>query len=280
MRRRLLLVAAAALTGCGGGSDNDPAPKPGVVREDTIEHIHGLGINPGDGALFIASHSGLFRMTPQGPGPERVGDLRQDTMGFTVVGPDQFLGSGHPDARTDDLPHLGLIASEDAGKSWKPRSLRGRVDLHALTASGKHVFAFDSLSSQLLVSNDRGAEWAGYQPPGPVLALAADPGNHRRVVAGTTKGVYYSRDAAASWRRAREVPAGLVSWAPGGSAFHVDANGVVRVSEDDGRTWKRRGNMGTKPAAIAAAGGLVVIADERGGIFESGDAGKTFSARS
>lgn len=270
-------MAAAAFTGCGGG--NNPAPEPGLVREDTIEHIHGLGINPADGALLVASHSGLFRMTAQDRGPGRVGDLRQDTMGFTVIGPNRFLGSGHPDARTDDPPHLGLIFSDDGGKSWKPRSLRGRVDLHAITASGKHVFAFDSLSSQLLVSDDRGAEWARYQPPGPVLALAADPGNHRRVVAGTTRGVYYSRDAAASWQRARDVPAGLVSWSPGGPAFHVDANGVVRVSQDGGETWRRQGNMGAKPAAIAVAGERVVIADEQGAIFESGDAGKTFSAR-
>ena len=267
------------MTGCGGGNNDDPAPEPGLVREDTIEHIHGLGVNPADGALFIASHSGLFRMTPRGPGPERVGDLRQDTMGFTVIGPNQFLGSGHPDARTDDPPHLGLISSEDGGQSWKPRSLGGRADLHAITASGEHVFAFDSLSSQLLVSTDRGAEWSGYAPPGPVLALAADPGDHRRVIAGTTKGVYYSRNAAESWQRARKAPAGLVSWSPGGPAFHVDASGVVRASEDDGKTWKRRGSMGAKPAAIAAAGGLVVVADERGGIFESGDGGNTFSAR-
>ena len=266
------------MTGCGGGSD-DPAPEPGVVRTDTIEHVHGLGINPADGALFIASHSGLFRMTPRGPGPERVGDLRQDTMGFTVIGPDRFLGSGHPDARTDDPPHLGLISSEDAGKSWKPRSLVGRADLHAITASGDFVFAFDSLSSQLLVSDDRGARWSGSEAPGPILALASDPGDHRRVIAGTAKGVYYSRDAAATWRRARQAPAGLVSWSAGGGAFHVDAGGVVRVSEDDGRTWKRRGSMGARPAAIAAAGGLVVIADEQGGIFESGDGGRTFSAR-
>ena len=280
MRRWLPLVAAVAFTGCGGGSENDPAPEPGLVREDTIEHIHGLGINPADGALMIASHSGLFRMPPGEGAPARVGDLRQDTMGFTVVGPNRFLGSGHPDARTDDPPHLGLIASDDGGKSWEPRSLQGRVDLHAIATSGKNVFAFDSLSAQLLVSDDRGETWSGLAPPAPVLALAADSGDPRRVIAGTTKGVYISRNAGASWRRARDVPGGLVSWAPGGQAFHVDSRGVVRVSGDDGRTWRRQGSATSeRPAAMTAGGGLVLVADERGGIYESGDAGKTFSAR-
>jgi hypothetical protein len=36
---------------------------------------------------------------------ERLGDRYQDTMGFTIVGPNRFLGSGHPDLR-DDLPPL------------------------------------------------------------------------------------------------------------------------------------------------------------------------------
>ena len=276
-----MVAVSTALAGCGGSGDGEgtAAPTPDLVREDTIEHIHGLGINPADDALFVASHSGLFRMAPRAPSPERVGDLRQDTMGFTVVGPNQFLGSGHPDARTDDPPHLGLIASDDGGRSWEKRSLTGRADFHSLTASGKYVYASDSQSGQLLTSNDGGAEWSGHEPPAPVLALAADPGDHTRVVAGTTKGVFYSRNAAVSWRRAKGVPAGLVSWAPGGPAFHVDATGAVRVSEDDGRTWRRRGSMGARPAAITAAGELVVVADEQGGIFQSGDAGRTFSAR-
>jgi hypothetical protein len=37
----------------------------------------------------------------------RVADRYQDTMGFTVTGPDRFLGSGYPDGR-DDLPHVEI----------------------------------------------------------------------------------------------------------------------------------------------------------------------------
>ena len=38
-------------------------------------------------------------------------------MGFTVVGPDTFLGSGHPDIRATDPPLLGLIESNDAAQT-------------------------------------------------------------------------------------------------------------------------------------------------------------------
>ena len=59
-------------------------------------------------------------------------------MGFTVVGPDRFLGSGHPDAagiRQGKPARLGLIESTDAGDSWASRSLSGEVDFHALASS-------------------------------------------------------------------------------------------------------------------------------------------------
>lgn len=135
----MLSVHAASLiltVACSGG--NDPAggdaagfasrPDPGVV------HVHGLGLNPKDGSLFAATHTGLFRIT-EGRA-ERVGNRYQDTMGFTVVGPDRFLGSGHPELRdytSGKLPGLlGLIESKDAGRSWKPQPLLGEADFHIL----------------------------------------------------------------------------------------------------------------------------------------------------
>ncbi len=88
------LLGAAVIAACG--SDNPPAFEPPAsgAGDSGAEHIHGLGINPRDGSLMIATHSGLFRAAPSSRKAGRVGDRRQDTMGFTVVGPDRFLGSG------------------------------------------------------------------------------------------------------------------------------------------------------------------------------------------
>ncbi|MEJ7704408.1 MAG: hypothetical protein WKF47_12385 [Geodermatophilaceae bacterium] len=58
---------------------------------------------PHDGVLYAATHSGLFRL-PEGGDPERVANRYQDTMGFTVTGPNTFLGS---DIRTSpQIPTL------------------------------------------------------------------------------------------------------------------------------------------------------------------------------
>jgi hypothetical protein len=92
----LLLVSAGCSSAGTGGSEDADVPAHG---ENVFGHVHGLGVNPADDRLYVASHVGVFRQTDQGF--ERVADRWQDTMAFTVEGPDHFLGSGHPDTRED-----------------------------------------------------------------------------------------------------------------------------------------------------------------------------------
>ncbi len=117
-----LLTAAA----CGESAEDGTEQSPRVLDAGPV-HVHGLGVNPKDGALFTATHTGLFRVAPGGTQPVRVGDRYHDTMGFTVVGPDHFLASGHPDGRERLPPLLGLIESRDAGESWQAISLLGAL---------------------------------------------------------------------------------------------------------------------------------------------------------
>lgn len=58
-------------------------------------HIHGLGINPSDDKLYVATHYGLYTVEPD-QAPQRVGELSQDFMGFTVAGPDEFWPAATP----------------------------------------------------------------------------------------------------------------------------------------------------------------------------------------
>lgn len=113
-------------------AENDPGPV----------HIHGLGINPADRSLFIATHTGTWRVANGTTKAERVGDNYQDTMGFTVVGPNRFLGSGHP-ATADQPPLLGLIESDDAGKTWEPVTRHRK----AISSSGSREWRAKSAAS-------------------------------------------------------------------------------------------------------------------------------------
>jgi hypothetical protein len=224
---------------------------PGVGDAGPI-HIHGLGRNPADGALFIATHTGLFRQPRPGVRPTRVADRFQDTMAFTVVGANRFLASGHPDGRENLPPFLGLIESTDAGRTWTPVSLQGEMDFHVLEAAGRRVYGFGSdwktRREQLLVSDDAGRSWQGRSAPEPLISLALDPRDADRAAAAGQGGLHLTVDGARRWRKLRH-PTGLLAWTARG-LYSVDRDGVVRLAPHDLRWAETIGHVGGEPAAF------------------------------
>lgn len=250
------------------------AADPGVV------HVHGLGRNPADGALMIATHTGLFRVGPDGGAPDRVAGLYQDTMGFTVVGPDHFLGSGHPGSVGDDPPFLGLIESRDAGNRWRPVSLRGEVDFHVLEAQGRTVYGFgsdfESRAPRFLRSRDGGRSWRRLAAPEPLAGLAIDPGDPERVVALGEQGAYLSRDGGVRWRPL-SVPGGLVTWTRKLGIVAVDFGGILRTAEDPDGEFAEVGTLDGAPAALEGAGGELLAATHDSRVLSSRDGGRTWT---
>jgi photosystem II stability/assembly factor-like uncharacterized protein len=286
----LLAVVLGAALGLSALRDGDggllaerdplaPTEDPGPI------HVHGLGINPGDGSLFIATHTGLFRVEREKEQAERVGDKLQDTMGFTVVGADRFLGSGHPDPR--DIrdrrlpPLLGLIESTNAGNTWRPISLLGQADFHVLRSVGKRIYGYDATNDRLLISRDAGRSWEQRRRPIPLIDLAADPRNPRRIVAVGEGGLYRSGDEGRSWELVRDDAAGLLAWPSEESLFLVDGRGGVFVSADRGRGWKAVGQIGGQPAALLGRTATeLYVALHDGTIKRSGNGGRTWAVHS
>ena len=274
------LLALLLFTGaCGDDPRVTFEPPAGGADERRAQHIHGLGINPADGALMIATHSGLFRAAPGAQTAEPVGDSRQDTMGFTVVGPDRFLGSGHPDLR-DDLPSLlGLIRSEDAGRNWTPISLLGKADFHVLRSAGERVYGVNATDGKLLVSDDRGKSWATRTPPAALFDVAVAPGDGNRVVASSESGLFASRDAGKSWRPLGRERAGLLAWPESDALYLVDGRGGIHRSADGGATWRMRGALGGQPAAFVSHSGDLIAAVHTNEVKLSSDEGRTWRTR-
>jgi len=247
-------------------------------------HVHGLGINPADQALLIATHTGTYRVAPDAAKAQRIGDSRQDTMGFSVAGPDDFLGSGHPDigeAIEKNLPPLlGLIESRDAGRTWNPISLSGEADFHVLRFAGNRVYGYDASNDRLLVSPDRGRTWTEVTRPTPLLDLAVDRTNSDRAVASGEGGLYLTRDGGRTWRRL--TPSiGLLAWPSPRRLYLVDTDGSVLRSTDVGNRWSAVGNVnGTPTAFLAQSDDELYVAIHDGTIKQSKDAGRTWSLRS
>lgn len=276
------------MSGCTDGDDRasqppDQPPAAGTVAPDPGPvHVHGLGINPKDDGLLIASHTGLY--SAQGAQrPRRVGDY-QDTMAFEVIGPDHFLGSGHPDVRADLPAYLGLIESRDGGRTWKPRSLQGKVDFHLLKADGRRVYGygsnFETRADHLLASVDGGRTWAPRRAPEPLISLALDPDDSRHLVASGQEALHVSRNGGRSWRRLPGAP-GLLAWSASGRLFSVDEQGVVAVRAMGGKTWQATGTVSGAPAAFERGRmGQLLVALHDGTVKQSANGGVTWRVRS
>lgn len=268
-----LIVAFATNRGEGGA----------VATGAGVSHVHGLGVNPGDGDLYAATHHGVFRIPDDG-GAELV-SVPRDTMGFTVVGADHFLGSGHPAFQGDPLleegtpPVLGLIESTDAGKSWKARSLFGEVDFHALHAAHGEVFGFDGATGRFLVSGDR-ERWEVRAEGVMMSDFAIDPASADRLVAMTDNGLAESDDGGRSWAPTDGPDVVFLSWSAEQGLWGVDPQGHVFTRTAD--TWEERSALpGTPQALLAHDDALYAAVSGRDGtgIFVSDDGGSSWQLR-
>jgi hypothetical protein len=279
-RRRLLpWLAPLAVLAAGGvafiaASSRDTETTSAPEPAEQPAHIHGLGINPRDGSLFIATHSGLYRYAASMGVPERVGDSRQDTMGFAVVGRDHFIGSGHPDVRANLPPLLGLIESRDAGRSWKPVSLLGEADFHALRVVPGGIVGYDATNGRVMVSPDGGRTWRSRRAPAPFVDLVSD-GSARLLLASTQTELLRSSDGGATWMAVSEAP-GLLSWPARDRLYVLAADGGLWLSADQGRRWRHIAEVGGTPTAFLVDGSRMYAALHDGSVRASDDRGRTW----
>jgi hypothetical protein len=280
-----LVVAVSALVFKTGTGPSEPSLRDLVENGDPGPiHVHGLGINPQDGSLLIATHTGLWRTAPGETRAKRVTNQMQDTMGFTIIGPDRFLGSGHPDqiqARDQGLPPLlGLIESTDAGESWQTISLLGEADFHVLRSKENRVYGFDATNERLMFSRDAGRTWAERPPPAPLIDMAVNPSNPSHLIASGEGGLWESANEAHAWTPSGER-SGLLAWPVPERLYLITAAGDALVSPDGGKRWATVGNIGGQPAALLAQTAReLYVALHDGTVKRSRDGGKTWEIRS
>jgi hypothetical protein len=270
----ILAVGLATLVSCG----DDGEPEPLVSREldpntPSFVHVHGLGLNPGDGLVYVATHNGLYRL--EGGALELVGGRRWDVMGFTVRGPDHFIGGGHPsfsEIRDGSYPpNLGFVESRDGGETWEILAMRGETDLHALVVHEGDVYAVDAHEGQLLASPD-GSNWERLAAL-PALSLAADGADG--LLATTELGLVHSSDGGRTWAGvAGAPPLVLVTSHADGGVWGVDAAGTV-YRRQSGGGWEQLGGLDGQSHALGSSADRVFAATDRG-IYESVD-GRTWT---
>jgi len=285
-RVSVAVVAAIALPVVGWAvvrlSDDDETPQASELADDPgVSHVHGLGINPADGALIVATHNGSFRIPHDGDEAERIGDSLQDTMGFTVAGPDHFLGSGHPDVagrRAGQPGQLGLIESRDAGATWTSISLSGEVDFHGLSFAHDRVYGWDSGTGRFMVSADR-QDW-DIRSTLDLYGFAVDPDDSDHIVGATPDGSVESIDGGRTWNPTDGRGFLALSWDLDVGLWAADVRGGIW--QHTGDRWEQVGSLPGQPQALLATpDGLYAAAHDDAqvtGIYRSTD-GATWDLR-
>jgi len=288
----LVLLAVVALAGCGGeeaGGDGGAEPAVAWVDPDgEPPYIGSLSVNPADSTLFMATNTGLFRV-PEGEGePEKVtgrlstpdgeGEI-SEALVTRFTGPDEMLGSGHPAAGAALPPVLGLVRSEDAGKTWSPVSQLGQADFHTLDVSQGTLVAALYGQAQVLVSTDEGGNWETKTAPMPLVDLAVDPADAKRWIGTSERGIFVTTDSGQTWRQRDPTPNVRVDWPEGGDVHRIDPGGPLKTSSDGGETWEDAGDTGGEPQTLLVEGETVYVALFDGTLKVSEDGGATFTDR-
>ncbi len=272
------LALALTLTACSPSPSPDSDHSSGSKKPaSALTHIHGLGLH--EETLYVATHEGIYS-PGAGGAPVLVGERRDDFMGFTVAADGTFLASGHPAPGSGGPSNLGLVASDDSGRTWKEKSLGGEVDFHALdVAPGGPVYGYDSTRGRLRVTRDQVA-WED-RAALRALDIAVSPADPEVVLATTESGVARSADGGRTFSAGAGQVLAYVSWGAGDALFGVAPDGVLFRSGDGGRAWSRVGTVpgGGAPQALTVVDARRLLVASGDGVYESKNAGRSFVRR-
>jgi hypothetical protein len=296
MRARAALVVVLALTACGG-ADPEPATAPAKPPSDRLVDlskkpplVNTLDIDPASKDFLLTTNRGFFRISSDGKRVTPVKGSIQDagktaTVGtfleLRASGPNRLLGSGHPD-KLGTLPNfLGLIRSDDGGRTWEAVARMADADLHKIILRHDRLYAFDAVLSAMLISPDGGKTFReAFTPRGLIIDFEVDPADPDRIVASTEDEVFRTEDGGESWRPLAPEDAARFAWPDAKALYRATKDGTFSVSTDGGTRWEDVGQVGGEPYEIHAMGpraAFVALSD--GSIIETQDGGATWRDR-
>lgn len=245
-----ILLVGPGVVACQSQTGSTPTPTTSATAtaklSTELDHIHGAVVDIADGTILTGTHSGVWRISPDGA-VERVGTAEDDFMGLTIARADSWLASGHPGPSSASPNPLGLVESTDHGETWTSVSRLGETDFHALAARGNLVVGSDGHSG-LFRSEDGGKTWTN----GPAMHVAALALANDRLLAVTTTGLEVSIDKAKTFHPLPGAPIATLLSTNGATAWVIDRSGRAWLSTDAGATWQPRSIVGRNVSGLAA----------------------------
>ncbi len=223
-----------------------------VEIRPALGHVHGVVVE-GD-RLLLGTHYGVHRVDPISGASELVGSSQDDFMGFAGDATATLVASGHPGPGSTLPNPLGLLTSDDGGKSWQSISLVGQIDFHGLAIRGNEIVGWDT-RGPLQWSTDGGVSWQ----VGPLVTPTSVAWFGDRVWLGTPDRGLLTWNPGQGVLDEMGVPGILVSSSPSGrSLWRLDGDGSVHQSSD-GENWREAGRASRVEAFTATDDAAYVV---------------------
>ena len=289
------LVAAGALlvAGCGSGTATTSAGR--APRSDRLvdfskkpPYVNALDVDPSNGDLLLTTNRGFWRIDADKHTVTRMRSTmtagsRSSPVGtfleILVAGPGRLIGSGHPD-RLGALPNfLGLIESDDDGKTWRPVSRLGDADLHKIVLKHGRMYAFDAVLAAMLISSDAGKTFTEqFTPRGLIIDFEVDPRDPNHIFAANDSTLFRSEDGGKRWRGVVEGQGIRLAWPAPDAFYRAEKDGTVQRSRDGGASWSPVGRVPGEPYKFKALGPeSLLLALSDGTVLKTKDGGRTWT---
>lgn len=275
----LALLGTVALLGAGcsrgDGSDAASARSPAAGRAtEQPGHVHDIAIDPGSDDIYIATHTGVLRVVDGRV--ERPSEARKDTVALAVVGPGHIVSSGHTDQSAGMASNLGLVESVDAAQSWTTTSLDGVADFHRLDVAGDRLYGYDAQRRTLMVTTNL-RTWKGLSVA-LILDMAAHPQNPAQLLLATPDGIRSLDTPGRPQAVGGRSDISLIDWPTHDTVVATTDDRRVLVSTDQGATWEQTAVLDDDPRALDASGPTWLVATSAG-LYASQDDGRTWTKR-
>lgn len=234
------------VAGCSSTPERLASQEPtgsGLAIADT--HVHAIERAGPSGGILLATHDGLWAV--DGNQLSQVGP-QIDLMGFTVLNESTYQASGHPGPGVELAEPVGLIETNDAGRTWSALSRAGESDFHLLDGNDTVTVGFDGT----VRSSTDGQTWQDGATPEDLIDLALRPAGGE-LLASTASGLQRSPEAGNGWEPVPSAPPlVLLDWADQDTVVGISDTGAVHVSTDGGATWQDREQLDLAIQAMSA----------------------------